>query len=378
MIVALARKTLIYEWRRFLPAALAVAFSGLLLLMQAALIFGIFNTASVYIRKSQGDLWVGYPGTQSIELGRPISKGIEMLLRMDANVAQVEYFQWLDGDWRGPASRGGASVFISGIDPRPNSLMFAVAISGELRQRLLEPGGVIVDRADLNKLGLVVGASATINRQHVRIVGVASGLRALGGVNIVTSLATARRLRSDSAAPDNVAYYVVRLHDSTSIEATRARLIGAGSAKRYTVWTRDEFAQRAVRYWMFETGAGLGFLFLAAVVVLAGVVITSQTLMSAVAGSVREYATLHALGVSLQGLRNVVLEQAGWVGAVGLLIGGGLSALIISLARQQDVPVDLDALTVLACGVSVMGIALVSGLMAVRVLRHADPANLLR
>lgn len=378
MIVALARKTLIYEWRRFLPAALAVAFSGLLLLMQAALVFGIFSTASVYIRTSQGDLWVGYPGTQSVELGRPISKEIEMLLRMDANVAQVEPFQWLDGDWRGPASHGGASVFISGIDPRPDGLMYAAALRGELRQRLLEPGGVIVDHADLDKLGLGVGASATINRQRVRIVGVASGLRALGGVNIITSLATARRLRSDTAASDNVAYYVLRLHDPASVDATRARLTSGGSAKRFAVWTRDEFAQRAVRYWMFETGAGLGFLFLAAVVFLVGAAITSQTLMSAVAGSVREYATLRALGVSVRDLRNVVLEQAGWVGAIGLLIGGGLSALIIALAHQQDIPVDLDALTILACGVLVMGIALVSGLMAVRFLRHVDPATLLR
>ncbi len=378
MIVALARKTLIYEWRRFFPAALAVAFSGLLLLMQAALIFGIFNSASVYIRASQGDLWVGYPGTQSIELGRPISSETEMLLRMDSNVAQVEPFQWLDGDWRGPASRGGVSVFISGIDPRADGLMFASALSGELRQRLLEPGGVIVDRADLDKLGLNVGDSATINRQRVRIVGVAAGLRALGGVNIVTSLATARRLDSDTAASGKVAYYVLRLHDPVSAEATRTRLSSAVGAKRFAVWTRDEFAQRAVRYWMFETGAGLGFLFLAVVVFLVGAVITSQTLMSAVAGSVREYATLHALGVSFRRLRNVVLEQASWVGTIGLLIGGALSALIIALARQQDVPVDLDVLTVLACGVLVMGIALVSGLMAVRALRHADPATLLR
>ena len=376
MIVALARKTLIYEWRRFLPAALAVAFSCLLLLMQSALIFGIFNSASVYIRSSQSDLWVGYPGTQSIELGRPVSKDIEMLLRMDANVAQVEPFQWLDGDWRGSAHHGGISVFISGIDPRPDGLMFAAALSGELRQHLLEPGGVIVDRADLDKLGLAVGTSATINRQRVRIVGSAAGLRALGGVNVVTSLATARYL--NSAIHDNVAYYVLRLHDRANIKATRARLDGAGSTKRYAVWTRDEFSQRAVRYWMFETGAGLAFLFLAAVVLLVGAAITSQTLMSAVAGSIREYATLRALGVSFRDLRNVVLEQAGWVGGIGLLIGGGLTALIIALARHQDVPVDLDMLTILICGVLVLGIALVSGLMAVRALRHADPETLLR
>ena len=37
----LALKTLIYDWRRFLPAVVAVAFSGLLVLLQAAVIYVI-------------------------------------------------------------------------------------------------------------------------------------------------------------------------------------------------------------------------------------------------------------------------------------------------------------------------------------------------
>ena len=65
MIVALARKTLLHEWRRFLPAVVAVAFSGLLLLVQAALVLGIFGSAAVYIEASKGDLWIGYPGTRT-------------------------------------------------------------------------------------------------------------------------------------------------------------------------------------------------------------------------------------------------------------------------------------------------------------------------
>ncbi len=375
-MVPLARKTLIYEWRRFLPSALAVAFSGLLLLVQAALVLGIFNSAAVYIKKSGGDLWVGYPGTQSIELGRPIPHEAEIKLLMDPQVARVEPFRWIDGDWRGPADKGGVSVFISGIDTRADGMMFADVLAPELRAKLDEPDSVIVDRADLAKLGLSVGAQAVINGQRVRIVGVGSGLRALGGVNIVTSLATARRLETDNEAGD-VAYYVVKLHDPEQADAVRKRLQPSGS-KRYEIWTRPAFAHRAVTYWMFETGAGLGVIFLAAVVFLVGAVITSQTLMGAVAGSIREYATLHALGVGFAALRRVVLKQSAWVGAFGLLVGGVVTTLIVWLASRRDVPVQLDLPTIAICAAAVMGIALVSGLMAVRALRHADPALLLR
>jgi putative ABC transport system permease protein len=154
--------------------------------------------------------------------------------------------------------------------------------------------------------------------------------------------------------------------------------LSAASGGRYAVWTREAFARRAVDYWMFGTGAGLGVLFLSAVVFLAGAVITSQTLMGAVAGSIREYATLRALGVSIGGLRAVVLEQAGWVGVCGLLAGSVVGALALLLARDQDVPVELTVLSVLLCSALVMAIALLSGLLAVRSLRRADPATLMR
>jgi len=377
-MVALARKTLVYEWRKFLPAALAVAFSGCLLLMQAALMFGIFDSASVYVSKSAADLWAGYPGTQSIELGRPIPRDTEVSLLMDPAVARVEPFQWLDGDWRGPAERGSVSVFISGIDPGPAGLMFAHAIAPDERRKLQEPGSVIVDEADLPKLGLDIGGFATLNGKRVHIVAASPGLRALGGVNIVTSLATARQLDTDAATIDKVAYYVAKLRAGADPQRVRDRIEAAWPARQFSVWTQAEFAHTAATYWMFETGAGLGFVFFAFVVFLVGTVITSQTLIAAVASSVREYAMLNALGAGHPALRMVVLEQAFWVGGFGILVGAVLSLVMLLLAAGQSVPVAFDFAAAGACAALVMTIAIVSGLVAVRALSHLEPANLLR
>jgi putative ABC transport system permease protein len=377
-VVALASKTLFYEWRKFLPAALAVAFSGLLLLMQAALMFGIFDSASVYVNKSAADLWAGYPGTQTIELGRPIPLDTEMALRMDADVIRVEPFDWIDGDWRGPASHGSVSVFISGIDPAPDGLMFAQAIPQAMRAMLNEPDSVIVDAAELPKLGLAIGGTATLNGHRVKIVAASNGLRALGGVNIVTSLATARRLNTDATMADRVAYYVARLRPGANADAVRDRIEKAWPQRRFTVWTKAEFAHTAATYWMFETGAGLGFVFFTFIVFLVGTVITSQTLMAAVASHVREYAMLNALGAGHGALRRVVLEQALIVGSFGIVAGAVVCAALMLLARSQNVPVSFDATAAIGCGILVLAIALVSGAMAVRTIAHLEPANLLR
>ena len=377
-MVALARKTLIYEWRKFLPAALAVAFSGLLLLMMTALMFGIFSSAGVYVSRSGGDIWAGYPGTQTVELGRPVPRDTEMWLRMDPAVIQVEPFQWLDGDWRGPAERGSVSVFVSGIDPNPNGLMFSHVLGPADRARLDEPDAVIVDEADLPKLGLDIGGTAFLNGHRVKIVAAANGLRTLGGVNIVTSIATARTLVSDAAERDKVAYYIARLAPGANPDAVRDRLAPIAAGHRFAVWTHDEFAYNAATYWMFETGAGLGFIFLSFVVFLVGVVITSQTLFAAVASSVREYAMLNALGAGIGALRRVILEQAFWVGTVGVIVGSVVSISLALLAHGQDVPISFNYIATIACGALVMAIALISGFLAVGAINHLEPANLLR
>ena len=377
-MVALARKSLLHAWRRFLPTTLAVAFASLMLLVQSALLLGIFGSASVYIRTSSAQLWIGYPGTQTVELGQPVPEGDALRLLLDPDVERIEPFKWLDGDWRALGTRGVVSVFVSGIDARPGGLMFSEALSPGLRAALRLPDSVVVDRADLEKLGTAVGQAAAVNGRTVRVVGVASGLRALGGVNVVASLATARRLAPDARNANDNAYYVAALTPGADPRVVAARLSPRGRHSRYAVWSAEEFGSRAARYWFFETGAGAGFLFLAGIIFVSGALIASQSLAAAVASAVPEYATLRALGVSRRELGKIVLEQACWVAAAGLAVAAVLMAIVVAFARSQDVPASLDPLTVVVCMVAVAGIVAISGLAAAATLRRSDPALLLR
>ncbi|ROU08791.1 ABC transporter permease [Lysobacter enzymogenes] len=378
-MTSLARQTLRYEWRRFLPAVLAIGFSSLLLLLQAALVLGIFGSASVCVSGSSADLWLGYPGTQSVDQGRPVDPNLQSLLLMQPQVAKVEPFYWLDADWRGPAKdTGGVSVYVSGIDIGRDGLMFSRALSPELRQRLALPDSVIVDRSELDKLGVGIGQSAHLNGHRVRVVGAAAGLRALGGVNVVASLDTARRLQGGHGSAAWPAYFVARLRDPAQAPQVIAQLRAASGFGRFEAWSAPDFARQAVLFWMFDTGAGAGVLFLAGVVLLVGAVITSQALVAAVNGSVREYATLNALGIGMRSLRWVVLEQALWVGAIGVVVATGAGLALIALARARDVPVLFDLQVTALCMLAVMALASLSGLSALRGLRRADPAVLLR
>ncbi|GGH67060.1 ABC transporter [Comamonas phosphati] len=387
-MIALARKTLVHEWRRFIPSVFAVGFSGVLLAMQAALVLGIFGSAAVYVTASSADIWVGYPGTQSVNFGRSIGRDVEMRVRMDPDVTAVEPYVWIDGDWRAPAPQsgtspdthsGGVSIYLSGIGTADDSMMFTQILTPWQRQRLREPGAVIVDRADLGSLGTPEGGTAWVNNHAVHIVAAVDGLRGLGGANVIASLATAREIAGSNAST----YFVARVRTGASPEAVQQRLSrtlspSTSSFGPYEAWTAKSFARRSQFYWMFDTGAGAGVLFMALIVCLVGSVVTSQSLKAVVAGSAREYAVLNALGVSRGALGRVVIEQACWIGGLGFVLAALASAVLLAIAAAYRVPVALNLAAVLACAVLVAVLSLLSGLGAMRSLLRADPATLLR
>jgi putative ABC transport system permease protein len=373
--MSLALKTLIYDWRRFTPAVVAVAFSGLLVLMQAAIILGIFSLSSLYVTRSDADLWIGFPGVQSLDLGRPIAPRAELFAWMNPHVQRLEPFLWGSGEWRTPG-RGMVNVYIVGVDTAANAMALSATLAPDLRTAISTPGSVVVDQADLHKLQVRVGDVAEINGRRVRVVGVTRGLRGLGGVNAIASLATTRAL-DPAAGPDGkTAYLLARLDDPAQADEVAASLNARGGGTMEAL-TADVFARRTTRYWLVESGAGVAFLLGSVVAVLVSVIITSQTLAAAVAGSLKEYAALRALGFPMSALRRIVLAQSAWVGAAGLATAAVLAGLLALAARAGAVPAVFSAPMMAAAAALVMVTALGSGLFALRRVGQADPAVLL-
>ena len=373
--MSLALRTLIYDWRRFLPAVVAVAFSGLLVLMQAAIILGIFSLSSLYVTRSDADLWIGFPGVQSLDLGRPITPRAELFVWMNPHVRRVEPFLWGSGEWRTP-KRGMVNVYIVGVETGAEAMALSDTLAPALRSALAAPGAVVVDEADLHKLQVEVGGLAEINGQRVRVVGATRGLRGLGGVNAIASLATTRAL-DPAAGPDGkTAYLLARLDDPARADevATALNASGGGTLEALTA---DKFARRTTRYWLVESGAGVAFMLGSVVAILVSVIITSQTLAAAVAGSLKEYAALRALGFPMSALRRIVLAQSGWVGAAGLAVAAALAALLAGAARAGAVPAVFSISMMAVAATLVMVTALGSGLFALRRVGQADPAVLL-
>jgi putative ABC transport system permease protein len=365
--------TLWHDRQRFLPGVLAVTFSAVLINLQTGLLLGLFSTTSIPIDHSEADIWMSAPGVLSVDLGRPISQA--NLSRMASHAALeapeallLDYSYWLKPD-------GSKELcIVIGTQLMGQPLGAVRELTSEMRGRLTEPGAIVVDEAELSRLGIkAVGDRAKIGDQRVRVVGFVHGLKSLTGPYVFCSLETARLLLPGSF--DQSTYLLARCPKTGSpskvVESLR-------NHSDMSAFTKEEFSLRTRIHWLTQTNAGISTAFTAALGLLVGAVVTSQSLYAAVAASMREFAVLRALGIPRSRIIAMVLALAFWVGIVGIVLAlpttFGLSHVAEVMGTRMLLPHWLLGSVMLVT----MAMAVLSGLAALRSLRLTEPASLLR
>jgi putative ABC transport system permease protein len=366
--------TLWYERQRYLPGVLAVAFSALLIALQCGLLLGLFSITSIPIDHTDADVWMGAPGVLSVDLGRPIREGYLARVAAMPEVARCEAYLQGFAYW---SKRSGGTELCMVIGSRlaDDPLGAVDKLDPELRFRLQEPGTIVIDESDMARLGIRgLGDTAEVSGHHVKVVGFTRGLPSLAGPYVFCSINTARPLLR--LLPDQITYALARCHDRSQAPAVVARL--RSEYDNISAFTKDEFSYRSRMHWLTKTKAGIALGYAAALGLLVGAVVTSQTLYAATAASLREFAVLRALGIPRWRMMGMVISQAFWVGVVGICLALPVVYGLASVAGRLGVQVLLPWWLQVGAAVVTLVMALLSGLFALRSLRKVEPATLLR
>jgi putative ABC transport system permease protein len=369
-----ALTTLWYERQRFIPAVLAVAFSALLIALQCGLLLGLFSITSIPIDESQADVWVGHPKVPSVDLGRPIPEAWASYIAPLPEVERTEPFMEGFAYWDKPTGGMELSLII-GSRLGPDALGAVKELTPELRTRLYELGAVVVDEGEFSRLGVTkVGDSAEVNGKRVHIVGTVHGLRSLAGPYLFCSLDTARMILRPPLG--QATFLLAKCHNKEDAARVVERL--KIYPDKLAPFTQEAFSLQSRMHWLTKTKAGIALGLAAALGLLVGAIVTSQTLYSATVASLKEYAVLRALGIPRWRMRLMVVSQAFWVGVSGVALSMfpifGLAELGTEVGAKVLLPWWL-----LTGAVSVtMAMAVLSGVVALRSLRRVEPVTLLR
>ncbi len=332
MLTRIARRNLFYDRRRFVAIAAGVCFSVALVLVQLGLFAGLAENASQVVDHTPGDIWVMARNTGNFQWGQLMPRRTLSVVRSTPGVmwAREIVVGWTQ--LRHPDG-GMQQLEVIGFDPTARVGAPWSVVDGTLDE-LAIPGRIALDRSAMEKVGAFrVGDHREIRDQRVRIAALSEGITSFTTVPFVfTSLGTARAL-AGYIGPDDTIYVVAGLEPGASktaiVAALRARL------RHLDVLSRERFSLRTRRYWMFETGMGIGFLLTSSLAIAVGSVIVSQAIYAATNEHFAEYGTLKAMGMSNASLAAVVIVQGLIAGAVGALPGCVLGAVVAASARAR-------------------------------------------
>lgn len=378
--MSLALSTLLYEWRRYLAAVIALAVAGLLVLAMTGMFMGMAKSFTATVDKSPAQIIILPPQADGIfgDSGQP--RRMIPLVYQHPEVAEVQpmimnWAFWSNFPKDGQPPKGdGVRVVV--VDPVKGATTLPSDFSDETIQALQEPFAVVLDRSSLGKLGVQVGDKAKMNGRTVTVAGVVDGYPNMFNTQVFTSFQTAKLIYVYDDGP-RIGPLLVKLKDPTRVKEVAAELTAIGNGQ-FKAWTREELSASSQRGIMKEGGISIMIGFMALVGIFIGIVITWQTLQGAIMANIKEFASLRALGVSMGSLRLIIMELSFWVGIAGLILTTILVAGVGALAKWGGVPMDFPLFVDIPVGIGLMIIAILSGLFSLGVLKKSQPADLLR
>jgi len=379
--VSLALSTLIYEWRRYLAAIIALAVAGLLVLAMTGMFMGMSKTFTATIDRSPAAVMILPPVADSLfgnNSGQP-RRIIPSIFRhsdvIDVQALNFNFALWSNFPKASQTAKSdGVQVVI--VDPVRGAVTLPVDFSDDVIGALLVPYSVIVDRSSLGKLGVQVGDEAKMNGIRVWVRAITDGYPSMFNATVFISRQTAKLLHllSDD---QRVGPLVVKIKNPALARQVAAEL-NAMSNGQYKAWSREDLSDATQKSMLKDGGISVMIGFAVVVGAFIGVVITWQTLQGAILANIKEFASLRALGVSMRSLRLIVMELSLWVGAAGLLLTAALTGFVWLLARGFGVPMDFPLFVDVPVAITLLIIAILSGILSLGVLKKSQPADLLR
>jgi putative ABC transport system permease protein len=343
---------------------------------------GIVHGITATIDRSRADIIVLPAKNESLINSGPDSlpDRVRPLMYLNPEVVEVGA---LDGDgarWVNTPENGKKTVttFVNtfDIDTRPGSVGLPTDYPESIRLALMEPYAVIIDKTAQGTLGTHLNAAATLGGKTVHVRGLLENYPNVNQPVVYMSIDT-MRLLGLSAKNGKTGPLMLRLRDPAKAQQVVDQL-NTGGGKIYRAWTRADLSKANEGALMKEQIIGIFLTFSIVLGFMIGVGITSQTLRGAILASIKEFASLRALGVSIGSLRMVILELSFWVGIAGLIATGIMTWLVWFLGSNNGMPMGFPTPWVIGVTILLLVISAASGLLSLGILKKSQPADLLR
>jgi len=369
------------EKLRLLVATAGVGFAVVLIFMQLGFRTALFVSAVRFHTSFDYDIVLISPKTAYMINPESFSRRRLYQAAGFSAVESVSPVYMSLAPWKNPTSSGTRAIFVVGFNPSQHVLNLP-AVNANL-DKIQLPDVVLFDELSRPELGPVpelFKARQTVETELINRKISVGGLFQVGtsfGLDGSVVTSDLNFLRLFPSRPEGlIDLGLIKLEPGVDPDLMRDTLDEA-LPDDVIVLTRQGYKDREVAYWNSTTPIGYVFTFGVIIGLVVGSIIVYQILFSDVSDHLAEYATLRAMGYPMSFLIGVVLQEAvilsvlGYLPAFAITLGlyrmaGDATRLPLEMSVERGVAVLM--LTVVMCAVS--------GLIAVRKLRSADPAEI--
>jgi putative ABC transport system permease protein len=374
MAPPLALRNLVHGKTRTLVALGGVCFAVTLLFMQLGFFASVPLTAMLTYDALDFDILLVSPNYVVLTQAGSFPRSRLYLPEAHADVRAVMPVHVTRYHWRNYETRFRRAVVVLGVKPSD-----PISTVPELAQQipaLARPDTVLVDRLSRPDLGPVEPGTITeVGLRNLETIGQFTIGPGYEAGQVMVSESTFSQLSGGRPLRD-VNLGLIKLRPGAN-PATVAEEIQASLPADVRVLTRAQLAAKEQHYWMVSTSTGIIFGCGVLVAVLFGLVITYQVLSMEVTQRLSEYATLKAIGFTDGHLARVVLQQALAIAILSYLPAYAIGLVIYYVSRSvTNLPINMTVERAIGVFLANLVICSLSGLVALRILRRADPVDL--
>ena len=374
---------------RLLVAIIGVAFSIILIFTQLGLRAMLFDGVTLLPENLNGDLYL--LSTYAEEMDDSSFPNVYLYQAdaiegvADARPLYIGTGRWVDPKLLESPPEEQANVessFMQILAFNPNKSVFKIPEINQQLDLLAVPGGILYDRQAKSELGDISQmlaergtVSSILNNRRVTVM----GLFDLGSTFFFEGVAVMSdwnygQMNSPSEL-DNVTVGVLSLEPGADPQAVTQRIQNTLS-KDIRVLTPAELAQGERDYvadWpqgkVLNFGAVIGF--------IVGIIVVYQVIYTDVSEHLPEYATLKAMGYKDRDLSLVVLQESLILAVMGFIPGYLIShGIYYLMANYVELRVSMNTgIALQVFGLNIL-MCTISGAIAIRKLRTADPADI--
>jgi len=369
------------EKTRLVVALAGIAFADILMFMQLGFRDSLYYSNVRFHSSLNGDIVLINSKSSALLSMKRFSQR-RLYKARDLKAVESVYPIYLDyTSWKNPINGIPRNLLVIGINPK-NQILNLPGIAENLNKTQL-PNVVLYDRSSRQEYGPIAAkfergnlVTAEVRRRLIKV----GGLFTLGASfgadgNLITSDVNFLRIFNNRQR-GLIDIGLIKLKPGENSQLV-AQQLKKYLSKDVRVLTKQEYIDFERNFWASSTA--IGFIFTLGTIMgfIVGTVIVYQILYTEVADHLTEYATLKAIGYTQKYLLTVILQEALILALLGYIPGVIFSLFLYESAKTATLlPVFMSLSRAFMVLILTIMMCFISGSIAVRRLRYADPADI--